>query len=364
MGLRQSLIDAGRAAGLVGVGVCGVEPFSEVKESLEDRVETGMSARMRFTFADPATATDVRSSLPWARSLVVGAHAYLPAAGSPGPGREASARIARFAAEDHYEPLRSALDAVADVLRAADHRTAVLVDDNRLVDRAAAVRAGVAWWGKNTMALVPGAGPWVLLGSIVTDAVLEADAPMRRTCGTCEDCLPACPTGALVEPGVLDARKCIAYWLQAPGSIPRDLRPAIGDRLYGCDDCLDACPPGGRLLVRSRTSAGRVDVRHLLAMADRPLLERFERFYVPRNDPRYLRRNALVVLGNTGIDDDAGLLAGYAGHRDPLLREHAVWALGRAGGNVARSVIEAVSTSDPHPAVRGEALAFLGGSAA
>jgi epoxyqueuosine reductase len=356
-------MDTGRAAGLVGVGVCGVAPFDDVRESIEGRVAAGMSAGMRFTFADPATATDVRSSLPWARSLVVGAHAYLPAAGSPGPGRSASGRVARFAGEDHYEPLRSALDAVSSVLRSEGHRTEVLVDDNRLVDRAAAVRAGVAWWGKNTMALVPGAGPWVLLGSVATDAALEADEPMQRTCGTCEACLPACPTGALVEPGILDARMCIAYWLQAPGSIPRGLRHAIGDRLYGCDDCLDACPPGGRLVLRSTASAGRVDVRGVLAMADRPLLERFARFYVPRNDPRYLRRNALVVLGNTGTDDDVSILAGYAGHRDALVREHAVWALGRVGGSVARAVV-AIAVSDPHPAVRGEAIASLEGGVA
>jgi epoxyqueuosine reductase len=364
MGLRQRLVDAGRAAGLVGIGVCGTDPFDAVRESLEEAVASGRSAGMRFTFGDPQAATDVTASLPWARSLVVGAHAYLPAAGGPGDGGVASARIARFAERDHYAPLRSALESIAGVLRSAGHRAAVLVDDNRLVDRAAAVRAGVAWWGKNTMALVPGAGPWVLLGSVVTDADLDPDEPTRRTCGACDACLPACPTGALVEPGVLDARRCIAYWLQAPGTIPRELRSAIGDRLYGCDDCLEACPPGSRLVVRSATVAGRVDVRGLLAMADRQLLARFERFYIPRNDPRYLRRNALVVLGNTGTEEDSGLLAGYAGHGDALLREHAVWALGRIGGAMAAAVVASVAASDAHPAVRDEAATSPVGSAA
>ena len=144
--------------------------------------------------------------------------------------------------------------------QAAGHRAAVLCDDSRLVDRAAAVRAGVGWWGKSTMVLAPGHGPWLLLGSVVTDASLPPDTPMARDCGTCAACLPACPTGALVAPGVLDARRCLAALAQSPGAIPREFRRAMGDRLYGCDDCLEACPPGQRARLaarRRRRGAGR-----------------------------------------------------------------------------------------------------------
>ena len=194
------------------------------------------------------------------------------------------------------------------------------------------------------MALVPGAGPWVLLGSIVTDAKLSADPPMRRDCGTCDACIPACPTGAIVAPGVLDARRCLAAIAQAPGSIPEEFREAMQDRLYGCDDCLSACPPGHRALREAVGPDGRVDLVELLASDDRTLRERFGRFYIPHNDVRHLRRNALVALGNTGGRAAIGVLAGYAGSRDPLLREHAMWALGRLDDPRSRAA-RAVATA-------------------
>ena len=129
-----------------------------------------MHGGMHFTFGDPVRSTDVRRSFPWARSLLVASHTYLPTAGSPAESESNYGRVARFATSDHYRPLRAALDQAADQLLAQGHRAELLVDDNRLVDRAAAVRAGVGWWGKNTMVLSPASGPWLLLGSIVTDA--------------------------------------------------------------------------------------------------------------------------------------------------------------------------------------------------
>ncbi len=346
---------AGEGAGLVGFGVCTAEPFSDAAADIAARVAAGQSAGMSFTFRDPATSTDVTASFPWANRLVVGAWSYLPEAGNPGAPQPGAGRVARFATEDHYEGLRAALGAVADVLAAAGHRAEVLVDDNRLVDRAAAVRAGVGWWGKNTMVLAPGYGPWLLLGSVVTDAELAVTAPMRRDCGSCSACLPACPTGALVAPGVLDARRCLAYWAQAPGVFPSEHREAMGDRWYGCDDCLDACPPGQRLLVRSsRHGAGRVELVEVLGMADRALLSRFGHFYVPRRQARYLRRNALVALGNAGGQGADLVAAGYLGHPDWLLRLHAAWALGRLGGPVARAALAARLAVERRDDVRAE----------
>lgn len=334
MSLRDDVLAAGRAAGLAGVGVCTTEPFADVERHLREAVASGRSAGMRFTFGTPERSTDVSASFPWARSLVVGAHAYLPEAGTPAADG-GQGRIARFSVDDHYAPLRSALAAMADLLVDRGHRAAVLSDDSRLVDRAAAVRAGVAWWGKNTMALMPGFGPWILLGSVVTDAVIDPDEPMRRTCGTCEACLPACPTGALVEPGVLDARRCIAYLLQSPADIPEGLRAAVGDRFYGCDDCLDACPPGGQLLQRSGGTPDLPDMAEVLEASDEDLLERFGRFYIPERDPAFLRRNALVVLGNTDDGSRRQVVAAYAESSDPMLREHARWALNRIDERMA-----------------------------
>jgi epoxyqueuosine reductase len=319
----------GLAAGLDRVGITTADPFPEVEQTLHRRRAGGLHGGLTFTYNRPRRSTDVAASFPWARSLVVAGHAYLPLAGSPGPPDGASGRVARFAVEDHYAPLRAGLAAVATVLGDAGHRTAILADDNRLVDRAAAVRAGIGWWGKNTMVLAPGTGPWMLLGSVVTDAALDADPPMARDCGTCDACLPACPTGALVAPGVLDARRCLAAVLQQPGSIPAELREAVGDRVYGCDDCLDACPPGHRLLGTATAPAGWVDLAWLLAAPDEEIVAALSWWYLPRRRPDSLRRNALVVAGNTGEPGLAPLVAGYLDHPDEMLAEHARWALDR-----------------------------------
>ncbi len=359
--LADELRAIGDRAGLAGLGICDADPFPAVRADLEERRAAGLAAGMTFTFGDPARATDVRVTFPWARRMVVGAWSYAEASGNPAPRTGGTGRIARFATADHYQGLRAALGAVAGRLRASGHRAETLVDDNRLVDRAAAVRAGVGWWGKNTMVLAPRHGPWLLLGSVVTDASLPVSQPMRRDCGTCSACLPACPTGALVAPGVLDARRCLAYWAQAPGVFPVEYRAAMGDRFYGCDDCLEACPPGRRLLDEQLVGrAGRVDLVAVLALDDASLLARFAHFYVPRRRARYLRRNALVALGNAGGRSADLVAAGYLGHPDWLLRAHAAWALGTLGGPVAAAALRHRAQDEQHPEARAEMVAAVG----
>jgi epoxyqueuosine reductase len=347
--------------GAVGFGVCAADPFEDVRETIRQRSHVGLSAGLHFTFANPERATDIRLSFPWAERFIVCAVSY--DIRTPLVQGDHEGRIARFAAADAYGLLRQTLEELSGLLRDQGWRAEVLVDDNRLVDRAAAVRAGVGWWGKNTMVLVPGVGPWVLLGSVVTDALPEPTRPMVRSCGSCAACLPACPTEALIAPGVLDARRCLAAIAQSPGAIPREFRAAMGDRIYGCDDCLEACPPGSRALRRAGASRwGVVDLIEILMSADRTLLVRYEHFYIPRRDPRYLRRNALVALGNKRDPGTVGILSGYLGHPDPLLRRHAAWALGRIGRG--RASLETAESRELDKAVRSElqlALAALGG---
>lgn len=365
MSLREQLRDAALGAGCSAFGICSTEPFEVEIATLESRKAGGMHGRLGFTYGDPERAGDLRRSLPWARRLVVAAWPYLPEAGSPGDSVPASGRIARFATEDHYRGLGAVLERVAGLLESAGYRSVVLADDARLIDRAAAVRAGVGWWGKSSMVLVPGSGPWVLLGSVATDAELPITEPMRRDCGTCVACLPACPTGALVEPGVLDARLCLAHWLQVPDVIPRSLRRAVADRVYGCDDCLDACPPGDRLLRTGKRQRGRVDLIAILGAEDAALLARFGHFYLPGRHPRYLRRNALVALGNTGGDGAAAVAAGFLGHPDWLLRAHAAWAVEVLGGSMSAAVLRAARPRERDARVASEideSLAEVNGS--
>lgn len=365
MSLRDDVRAAALDAGCSEVGICTVDRFEPEIATLISRKAAGMHAGLGFTYHDPERAGDLKSSFPWARRLIVAARPYLPEAGNPGPTRAGTGRVARFATEDHYRGLRSALDRVVDLLAASGHRGEALSDDARLIDRAGAVRAGIGWWGKSTMVLVPRSGPWVLLGSVVTDAEMAVDEPMRRSCGSCVACLPACPTGAIVEPGLLDARLCLARWLQGPGVIPRNLRRIVADRLYGCDECLAACPPGLRLLDVGVGERGRIDLLDLLRADDAALLGRFGHFYLPGRRPRYLRRNALVALGNTGGGSASSVAAGYLGHPDWLLRAHAAWAVGRLGRPMAGPVLRAARRRERDRRVQEEieeALAHLEGS--
>ena len=360
--LRRAVEDALVDAGIDAVGVTSVEPFTEVRRDLEDRRSRGQHAGMSFTFRNPRRSTEPARLLRDARSLVVGALGYLEA--TPARPDEACGRVARYAWSDRYADLRVALDAGASVLRVAGHRAVVIADDNGLVDRAAAHRAGIGWWGRNSNLLVPGAGSWFVLGSIVTDADLPVTVePVEDGCRTCTRCFTACPTGAIVGDGVIDARHCLAWLLQDTGVFPRAHRVALGDRLYGCDDCQDACPPGRRSVAvaedvpvqlgRGRRVDAWVPIVELLEATDDELLERHGRWYVPRREARYLRRNALVVLGNIGDPSDPrqrAVLTRYVRDADPMLRSHAVWAAARLG----LDELVGLAAADPDPLVRAE----------
>ena len=336
-GLIDELNEAAQRAGLVALGVAAVEPFVDTREALETRKAEGLHGGMAFTYRDPVRSTDPARILEGARSIVVGALPYAAGAVS-GPSFEGPAgRVARYAITDHYAALRSALDEVAAVLEAVGHRTRVVLDDNALVDRAAAQRAGLGWFGHNANLLVPGYGSWVVLGSIVTDADLSPSEPVPDGCGTCRRCLDGCPTGAIVAPGVVDARRCLAWLVQAEGTFPLEFRGALGDRIYGCDECQEVCPPARRSPQAKETIdalSSWVDLLWMLQAEDDELLSQHGRWYIPRRDPRYLRRNALLALGNSADPESVEVRAeverfAAPGADDEMLQEHAQWALRR-----------------------------------
>ncbi|MGI9053962.1 MAG: tRNA epoxyqueuosine(34) reductase QueG [Ilumatobacteraceae bacterium] len=329
--------------GIEHLGVAAAGVLHRARDALHTRQDAGLAAGMAFTYRNPDRSTDPSRTVADARSVVVGARSYLlddEPARQPGP----QARVARYAWVDHYAVLRTGLRAVAARLHAAGEKAVVVADDNAMVDREIAHRAGLGWFGKNANLLLPGAGSWFVLGSVVTTAELPpAEAPVADGCGSCRRCLDACPTGAIVAPGVIDANRCLAWVLQRPGEIDSDLRAPVGDRIYGCDDCQDACPPTVRLGRRHTLPASAdvpddvqawVDVLDLLSTDDATLLDRHGRWYIAGRDPRWLRRNALVVLGNTADAADGRVvevLARYRGSDDALLAEHARWASARLG---------------------------------
>ncbi len=301
-----------RQHGIEHLGVAPAGVLDRARRELVARRAAGLDAGMAFTYRNPERSTDPSRAVPGARSIIVAARSYL-ADEEPARPAGAHARVARYAWVDHYGPLRAGLRAIAARLRSAGERAVAFADDNAVVDREVAYLGGLGWFGKNANLLVAGAGSWFVLGSVVTTADYDAEvaqAPVADGCGSCRRCIDVCPTGAIVAPGVIDGGRCLAWVLQRPGTIPVELRSAVGDRIYGCDDCQEVCPPTVRLGRRHRRPLGElgatssvgvqawVDVLDLLDADDETLLHRHGRWYIAGRDPRWLRRNALVVLGN------------------------------------------------------------------
>jgi epoxyqueuosine reductase len=317
--------------GIDVVGAASVAPYSDTELHIRERRERGLFADMRFTMARPETSCHPETLLPGAKTLIAGARCYYR------PGRSTrgdEGRLPRYTWQDEYAVLREQLDALGRRL-GGDYR--VLVDDNDHVDRAAAVRAGIAFYGKNTLAITRRHGSWVVLGVLVTEVEVEPAAPLALDCGECRLCIDACPTGALDEPGVLDATKCLSYWTQAPAPIPEEYRSELGDMVYGCDICQDVCPWNRGIEKRRRDGADGADVggAGVVSLAEwlerdgRELVAELDRLYVPRNDPRWLRRNALVAAGNVGTRALEPIVERYLHADDEILAATAQWALDR-----------------------------------
>jgi epoxyqueuosine reductase len=321
-----------RLAEELGIDVIGATPaeaYEGTEAHIRERRERGLFADLRFTMAQPEVSCHPETLLPGARTVVSAALCYYSDGPEPAPGE---GRMPRYTWSDAYAELREKLDALGRRL-GADYR--VLVDANQHVDREAAARSGVGFYGKNTLLITRRYGSWVVLGTLVTTAELEPTQPLELDCGSCRLCIDACPTGALDEPGTVDANRCLSYWTQSKHPIPEPYREELGDRVYGCDICQDVCPwnrgvekrrAGEPLPADAEPTVSLVD---WLEAGDADLRVRYERLFVPQNDSRYLRRNALVALGNNGRPEDRELAGRYADSDDPLLREHATWALTR-----------------------------------
>jgi epoxyqueuosine reductase len=324
--LTEDVRRLGDELGLDAVGVTRAEAYAETERHIRERRARGLFADMRFTMARPEESCHPESLLPGARSVVSAALCYWrPEA----PLEAGEGRLPRYTWDDAYAALREKLDAIG---RRLGGEFRVLVDANQHVDREAAARSGVGFYGKNTMLITRRHGSWVVLGTLVTDRELAPTPPLDADCGSCTLCIEACPTHALDEPGTLDATRCLSYWTQAPAAIPDDYRAELGAQVYGCDICQDVCP-WNRGVEKRRAGEpagdGHVDLVAWLEADGRAVVDEYDRLYVPRNDPRWLRRNAAVALGNVGTAEHAPALERAASGDDELVAEHARWALAR-----------------------------------
>src|SRR3989454_4209371 len=334
--------------GFCAVGVTGAERFSDAETAAANRTQQGlMDGLFWWSEARAHASADPRRATPQAGSVIALAFPH-PPSNSPSPSDGPRGRIAAYAlGRDYHEVLLERMQPLITMLRERGHVAKTYVDHGWMLDRAAAARAGLGWLGKNTNLLIPGVGSDVLLAEIVTSAELEADQPLKKTCGSCDACMRVCPTGALVEPGVLDNRRCISFWtIEHRGVIPLEIRPLIGDWIFGCDLCQEICPVNlspraaapdtAALTAFGPTIAARPRLEELLALDDEGFRSRFRGSAVWRTRRSGLLRNACIALGNIADRASVAALAGALGDAEPLVRGHAAWALGRLGGAPAR----------------------------
>lgn len=313
--------------GLDVVGATPAEPYHETERHIRERRKRGLFADMRFTTAEPEVSCHPETLLPAARTVVSAALCYYAPGPEPEPG---GGRLPRYTWRDHYALLRERLDSLGRRL-GGEYR--VLVDENQHVDREAAARSGVGFYGKNTMLITRKYGSWVVLGTLVTEVDVERTAPLDLDCGSCTLCIEACPTGALDDPGTLDSTKCLSYWTQSARPIPEEYRVELGAQVYGCDICQDVCPwnrgvekrrAGEPLPPGAEPSVSLVD---WLESDPAELARRYERLFVPRKDGRLLQRNAVVAVANTGGPAERDAVEALL--EDESLHDVAEWALER-----------------------------------
>jgi epoxyqueuosine reductase len=278
-------------------------------------IDAGMAGTMAYLARRAEERLDPESVLPGARSVVCVALNYFQ--GEPDPSW---APVARYAwGADYHDVIAPRLAGICRFLaEAAGAQSRAYVDTGPVLERDLAARAGLGWIGKNTMLLHPALGSWFFIGVVLTEAELEHDAPLPDRCGSCTACLDACPTGALVGPYVLDARRCISYLtIEHRGEIPRELEPGVGPWEFGCDACQSACP-WNRRAPRTREEAFRPRGRYpgaavVAAMTDDELRERFRGTALMRARPAGLRRNAAMARANAAARSVAA--AGDGGTR-------------------------------------------------
>ena len=363
--LENTIKDYGRSLGFDIVGIATAEPFYRDEQAAIQRIRDGMMDGLPwYTEERVRRATHPEVLLPGARSIVSLAISYMTderKSNGVGP----AGKVARYAwGDDYHGVLKGKLKRFVEGLPGlvgAPVRTRIFVDDGPMNDRAAAERAGVGWFGKNTNILTPSHGSWVLLGQVITDLELTPDEPLAKNCGECVRCIDACPTGAIVAPYVIDNRRCISFLtIELRGPIPREMRPLVGDWVFGCDICQDVCPVNREAprslepAFRQRHDFSAPQLIPLLGLTDEGFRERFRNSPIKRAKRVGLQRNVCVALGNIGDTAAIPALVKCLAAPDVLVRLHAAWALGRIGGPAASEALETTRLHEDDPSVAEE----------
>ncbi|HLZ56879.1 MAG TPA: tRNA epoxyqueuosine(34) reductase QueG [Ktedonosporobacter sp.] len=392
------------------VRITSAEAFPEAEHIIKERIAQGlMDGLPWFTVERANVSCHPDALLPEARSIIALGMVYLTEQPDDNPPPEGTGesehaprgRIARYAwGDDYHDIIKPKLQQFAAWLReytraemGEEAETRLFVDTGRMVDRAVAQRAGLGWYGKNTNILTRGWGSWIFLAEIVTNIPLLADQPLKANCGSCEICLHACPTRALPNPYELDNTRCISFLtIELRGSIPLELRPLMGNLIFGCDICQEVCPvnkvaekrlgvsPNIPLISVAAMTRRNMSLKGsglgafqphrefhprpgigsspelipLLSLSEEEFRERFRRSPIKRTKRRGLLRNVCVALGNSGDPEAVPALIGALHDHEPLVRGHAAWALGRLGSEQALAALHEALGEDEDEEVRKE----------
>ena len=324
----------------LGFDLCRVARCTAPPHAAEFRewITGGNAGEMAWMERNQDRRTDPQAVLPGAASVIVLGMSYLNPAPAPNAATTLGGprgRIARYAwGEDYHELIEAKLKHLDSFLSANGGTQKCYVDTGPVLERDFAALAGAGWHGKSTMLISPRLGTWFFLAEILTTLELIPDSPLPDRCGSCTRCMTACPTGAITRERHVDARRCVSYLtIELKGSIPEELRPLIGDRIYGCDDCLSACP-WNRFAAESREAAFAAreyvdgwSLRDFLTLDDDGFRKLFRKSPIKRTKRRGFLRNVCVALGNTGDATDLPALGKAATDPEPLIAEHAAWAI-------------------------------------
>ena len=334
--IKKGLVDLASEIGFDSCRVAACDPPAH-REEFSNWLGEGAHGEMDYMARGEEKRHDPRKILPDAKSIIVLALNYFQGDQDRRSETAATGRIARYAwGDDYHSVIETKLNKIDTFLRQLGGTQKCYVDTGPILERDHAAQSGIGWHGKSTMLIDEKLGTWFFLAEILTTLELPPDEPARDRCGTCERCIKACPTGAITAPHKLDARLCISYLtIELKSAIPLELRPLIGDRIFGCDDCLEACPwnrfakVSRETAFKARRSTTSFALRDYLAINDTEFRNLFRDSPIKRIKRRGFLRNVCVALGNIGTNDDLPMLKRAAADSEPLIAEHAAWAIDR-----------------------------------
>ncbi|RKU20077.1 tRNA epoxyqueuosine(34) reductase QueG [Candidatus Poribacteria bacterium] len=339
----------------LGFELVGITPAvqSETIARYRQWIDSGYAGKMRYLKRHLPLKVDVRQLLAEAKSVISLAMNYYtldpPKALADDPAR---GQISRYAwGDDYHDVIRQRLSELVDFIKQTaetELETRICVDTAPIIEREYAQKAGIGWIGKNTNLIHWRSGSWYFLAEVLINIALESDtSPLRGSCGTCTRCIEACPTDAIIEPNLLDSRLCISYLtIELKESIPKALRPKIGNLIFGCDICQEVCPWNSKAVPTDETAFQPRDgnltpkLLSLIDMTQQEFSRRFKGSPIKRTKRRGFLRNVLVAIGNWGEPRAVPALKNALADDEPLVRSHAAWALGKIGGDTAKQILQ------------------------